>query len=72
MWYLAFTLACSQNSTNEPSGKDVVMTVQKHASPKADDFATKSFECCDSKEARGLLDQQNSRHRRRAARALLL
>ena len=57
MWYLAFTLACGQDSPNEPSGKDVVMTVQKHSSPKADDFATKSFDCCDSTEARGLLDQ---------------
>ena len=33
------------------------MKVQKHASPKADDFQTKSFECCDTKEARELLDQ---------------
>jgi hypothetical protein len=54
---LYFTLFFACNDAPEPSGKDVVLNVQKHASPKADDFQTKSFECCDTKEARDLLDQ---------------
>ena len=54
MLYLTLLLAC--NDAEEPSGKEIVMKVQKHASPKADDFQTKSFACCDSKEARGLID----------------
>ena len=55
MLYLSLLLACS--NTDAPSGKDVVMKVQRHASPKSDDFRTMSFECCDTKEARKLLDQ---------------
>ena len=55
MLYLALFLAC--NSTDEPSGKDIVVQVQKHAAPKADDFTAKSFECCDTKESRAFLDR---------------
>ena len=55
MLYITLLLAC--NSTDEPSGKDIVVQVQKHASPKVDDFKTKSFECCDTKQARAFLDQ---------------
>ena len=55
MLYLTLLLAC--NSTDEPSGKDIVVQVQKHASPKVDDFKTKSFECCDTEQARAFLDQ---------------
>ena len=54
MLYLTLLLAC--NSTDEPSGKDIVVQVQKHASPKVDDFQTKSFECCDTEQARAFLD----------------
>ena len=54
MMYILFLLAC--NSTDEPSGKEVVLKVQKHASPKADDYQNKSFQCCDTKEARELVD----------------
>ena len=55
MLYFALFLAC--NRVDEPSGKDIVVQVQKHPSPKVDDFKTKSFECCDTKEARAFLDQ---------------
>lgn len=54
MLYLTLLLACNNNE--EPSGKEVVVKVQKHASPKADDFQTKSFACCDTTEARALVD----------------
>ena len=54
MLYLSLLLACS--NTEEPSGKDVVVKVQKHASPKVDDFKTKSFACCDTKESRVLVE----------------
>lgn len=55
MLYFTLFLAC--NRADEPSGKDIVVQVQKHASPKVDDFKTKSFECCDTKQARAFLDQ---------------
>ena len=54
MLYLTLLLAC--NTSDEPSGKDVVVRVQKHSSPKADDFQTKSFACCDTVKARVLIE----------------
>ena len=54
---LYFTLFMACNLADEPSGKNVVVQVQKHASPKVDDFKTKSFECCDTKQARDFLNQ---------------
>ena len=65
MLYLTLLLAC--NNTDEPNGKDIVVQVQKHPSPKADDFKTKSFECCDTKQARAFLDQYLSLTRAMAA-----
>ena len=54
---LYFTLFMACNLADEPSGKNVVVQVQKHASPKVDDFKMKSFECCDTKQARDFLNQ---------------
>ncbi len=50
---LILLLACSESE--QPNGKDVVLNVQKHASPKDDDFATKSFECCDTESANAFI-----------------
>ena len=53
MLFLLALLACS--NTEQPSGKDVVLTEQKHAVPAANDYETKSFTCCDSEIANQFL-----------------
>lgn len=50
-------LACNSNSSTETSGKDAVIHTTKHASPKVDDFANKSFLCCDTPAATTLLQR---------------
>ena len=43
--------------SEEPAktGKDVVITQQKHAVPKADDHQTKSFFCCDNEQVQKIV-----------------
>lgn len=53
---MLFSLFLACGGSPEPSGKDVVLNVQKHATPKADDFSKKSFPCCDTPTAQAFLD----------------
>ena len=50
--FLIFSLGCNQPK----SEKDIVITTNKHAAPKADDFKTKSFNCCADPKVNTLLD----------------
>jgi hypothetical protein len=49
---LLLFLACE----NPQSGKDQIITEQKHAVPKADDHQTKSFSCCTDPQVKSLVD----------------
>jgi hypothetical protein len=42
--------------TNQPSGKDQIITEQKHTVPKVDDYQTKSFSCCADPQIKSLVD----------------
>ena len=53
MLYISLLLACGESK--QPSEKNVVLNVQKHAQPVADDFSNKSFACCDTEQAHQFL-----------------
>ena len=60
---LLLLLACD----NPQSGKDQIITEQKHAVPKADDHQTKSFSCCTDTQIKSLVDAHLSYTRLLAA-----
>ena len=51
---LMFSFACNTEPT-APSAKEQVITVNKHAVAKVDDFQTKSFRCCTDENLTALL-----------------
>ena len=53
MWYISLLLACGESK--QPNEKNVVLKVQKHAQPAADDFTNKSFDCCDTDQSNQFL-----------------
>ena len=55
MWYISLLLACGEST--QPSEKNVVLNVQKHAKPAAEDFTNKSFACCDTEQSQQFLKQ---------------
>ena len=59
MWYISLLLACGESTQpdekNEKNEKNVVLKVQKHAQPAADDFTNKSFVCCDTEQSHQFL-----------------
>lgn len=56
---LLLMIACSGETTenSSASNKNVILTTDKHAAAKPNDFTEKSFKCCDTPEASELLNK---------------
>ena len=59
MFSLLLMIACGGETTenSSASNKNVILTTDKHAAAKPNDFTEKSFKCCDRTEASELLNK---------------
>ena len=63
---LVLLFSCSSEAP-EKTGKDIVITQQKHAVPKSDDHQKKSFFCCNDEQVKKIVSAHLSMTRLQAA-----